>query len=242
MGREESSGRVTPEQAAAVRRFARLWTQRAASPDDAARDVEARVDAAATLLAPLSEPDRNRLVDAIATVERLLAPTPPDGAPFVLRGPSPGDLGWVVERHGAVYAAEHGWDARFEALVARVVADFVDQLDPERERCWIAVRGRGSERVGSAFLVRHPERDGVAQLRLLLVEPSARGLGLGARLVDECRRFARESGYHTITLWTQRTLVAARRIYAAAGYRLVRTEPHTRFGPTLDAETWELTL
>ena len=161
-------------------------------------------------------------------------------APFVLRPPRPGDMGWVVQRHGELYHAEYGWDERFEAMVARTTADFIDHLDPARERCWIAERE--GERVGCIFVVRHPERDGVARLRLFLIEPHARGLGLGRRLVQEVTRFARAAGYHTITLATQSTLLAARHLYREEGYRLVREEGHDRFGVPLTAETWELTL
>ena len=211
-------------------------------------DARARDDVAA-LLAPLDSTEQGRLLEAMRIVETMLAPTPgPSGRParvegappYLLRPPSHGDLGWVVERHGAVYAREYGWDERFEALVARIVADFVEHHDPSVERCWIAERD--GEKVGSVFLVRHPERQGVAKLRLLLVEPSARGLGIGGRLVDECTHFARQAGYHTITLWTNSVLVSARRLYEAAGYRLVYEEPHHSFGHDLVGQTWELTL
>ena len=209
----------------------------------ASADLDARAhDAIAGLLAPLGEGDQRRLLGAIRTMEELLAPGRASRSvePYVIRPPRPGDLGWVVARNGALYAEEYGWDERYEGLVARIVADFVERLDPRRERCWIAERG--GENVGSVFLVQHPERPGVAKLRLLIVEPSARGLGIGRRLVDECTRFARQTGYHTITLWTQRNLTAARHIYASAGYRRVAEEPHHAFGHDLVAETWELTL
>jgi GNAT superfamily N-acetyltransferase len=152
----------------------------------------------------------------------------------------PGDLGWIVQRHGALYAEEYGWSAEFEALVAEIAAAFLRNFDPAMERCWIARRGEVN--VGCVMLVRHPDRPGVARLRCLLVEPAARGLGLGARLVSECTRFARDAGYERITLWTNDVLVSARRLYEAEGYVLVGEEPHKRFGPSMMAQTWELVL
>jgi DNA-binding MarR family transcriptional regulator/GNAT superfamily N-acetyltransferase len=191
----------------------------------------------AAMLRPLSGGDRSRLLDAMHTIERLLgAPAPV--AKLELRAPRPGDLGWVIERHGRIYCEEQGWDERFERLVARVVADFMEKFDAHRERCWIAdYAGRP---VGSIFLVRHT--DEVAKLRLLLVEPSARGLGVGKRLVGECIAFARQCGYKTLTLWTQSMLLPARRIYQAAGFRLVKEERHAMFGPEMTGETWDLAL
>ena len=201
----------------------------------------------AALLEPLAEAERQKLLAAMRTIEQLLDGEPlAAAAPWLLRPPQNGDIGWVVSRHGALYASEYAWDWRFEALVARIAADFVDRFDPAREACWIAERdGRN---VGCVFLVQardettHAPVDGVAQLRLLLVEPSERGLGLGARLVAECERFARQAGYSRIVLWTNSLLLAARGIYAKAGYRLLKSEPHTSFGHALVGETWELTL
>jgi DNA-binding MarR family transcriptional regulator/N-acetylglutamate synthase-like GNAT family acetyltransferase len=188
------------------------------------------------LVSGVAPNDRTRLLHAMRAIEGILEPERPAAAPYLLRTHRPGDIGWVVYRHGVLYSEEWGYDERFEALVAQVVAEFVQRFDPTRERCWIAERD--GERVGSVFLVRSSKR--VAKLRLLLVEPQARGLGIGRRLVDECIRFARSVGYRGIRLWTNDVLVSARRIYEAAGFRLIEQEPHHSFGKDLIGQTWEL--
>ena len=200
-------------------------------------DVRSRADIGGRL-ARLGPGEQRRLVDAMQAIEALLGGAPAAKAPYVLRPHQPGDMGWVVHRHGALYAQEYGFDERFEALVARVVAKFVDRYDPRRERCWIAEKD--GEIVGSVFLVRRSRS--VAQLRLLLVEPKARGLGIGERLVAECIRFARQAGYRKITLWTNSVLRVARRVYQTAGFRRVHREKHRSFGRDLVGETWELSL
>ena len=200
-------------------------------------DRRSREDIAA-MLARLAPDAQRRLIDAMRTVETVLGAGPEPTAAHVLRPHQPGDMGWVVHRHGALYAQEYGFDERFEALVAGVVTKFVAGYDPRRERCWIAERD--GEIVGSVFLVRRSRA--VAQLRLLLVEPKARGLGIGERLVAECVRFARQAGYRKITLWTNSVLRAARRLYRAAGFRRVHRAPHRSFGRSLVGETWELDL
>lgn len=195
-------------------------------------------DEIAALLGGLAPAEQARLIEAMRTIERLCGAHPAERTVYVLRPHQPGDMGWVVHRHGVLYAQEYGWDEQFEALVAEIVAAFIRNLDPKRERCWIAERDGAI--VGCVFLVK--QSDEVAKLRLLLVEPSARGLGIGHRLVAECVRFARQSGYKTLTLWTNDVLVAARRIYQQAGFRLVHEAPYHSFGHDLVEQTWELAL
>ncbi len=181
--------------------------------------------------------ERARLADSMRNIEQLLGAD--DGkAPYILRSHRPGDMGWVVYRHGTLYAQEYGYNGHFEALVAEITAKFIQNYDSKRERCWIAERGGAI--VGSVFLVK--STDDIAKLRLLLVEPSARGIGLGKRLVEECIRFAQESKYRKIVLWTQSELLAARGIYQRAGFKLVASEPHQSFGVDSVSETWELEL
>ena len=232
-----ASGLVAREKSAADgrRQVVRLTADGRQAFDELDRLQAAAID---TLLAPLDDGQRNQLVGAMGQIRRMLgSETPWTG--IVLRPPQPGDLGWVVERHGARYAAEYGWDATFEALVARIVADFAERRDTQREAGWIAELD--GERVGCVFCTA-ADADDTAQLRLLLVDPSARGAGVGTRLVDECLRFARRSGYRRITLWTNDVLVAARRIYERAGFRCDRREPHHSFGHDLVGEYWSRDL
>jgi len=208
------------------------------------QDVLAPLEAGAReqigqLISGLTESDQERLVDAMRTIEALLAPAvQPRVAPFVLRPPQPGDLGWVVQRHGAIYAQQYGYDEHFEALIAEIVAHFVARFDSRRERCWIAERE--GQPVGCIFLVRATTT--IGKLRLFLVEPSARGQGIGARLLEECIRFARVAGYRRIRLWTQSELRAARHLYSKAGFRCIAEESHHSWTKDLVSETWELRL
>ena len=195
-------------------------------------------DHIAAMLAALPPDNRQHLVGAMGDIERLLGDVDAPPRIAALREPRPGDMGWVVLSHGALYAREYGFDSSFEALVAEIAAKFLASFDASRERCWIAeIDG---QQVGSIFLVRHS--DDTAKLRLLLIDPAARGQRLGHRLVAECIAFARACGYRRITLWTQSILVAARKIYQDAGFTLVATEPHRSFGQDLVGETWELEL
>ena len=198
-------------------------------------DARSRAEVGA-LLAGLSEPAQADLITAMQRIEALLGTSRP--ATWLLRQHRPGDIGWVIARHGALYADEYAFDHRFEALVAQVAGGFLAEHDPARERCWIAERD--GVNVGSVFLVR--KSDEMAKLRLLIVEPTARGLGIGRRLVAECIAFARQAGYRSITLWTNDILLAARAIYQQAGFRLVASSPHCDFGPRCVGEDWELTL
>ena len=195
-------------------------------------------DEIASLLGPLPVPEQKRLTAAMHEIETLLGARPEARAPYMLRPHQPGDIGWVIHRHGVLYAQEYGWDETCEALVAEVAASFIKNFDPKKERCWIAEKD--GEIVGSAFLVKKSAT--VAKIRLVYVEPKARGLGIGARLTAECERFARQAGYRKIVLWTNSILHAARRIYEKAGFKLIASEPHHSFGHDLVGETWEKTL
>ncbi len=246
--RFERDGLVTRSRSRADGRQSHLALTRRGRARFNALDTETRGEIG-RLLAPLSSGERGGLVAAMHTIEKALVPAAVERGSdaeaasngehgYVLRDPAPGDLGWVVSRHGALYGAEYGWNVEFEGMVARIVADFVEHFDPARERCWIAERD--GEKLGSVFLVKESAR--VARLRMLLVEPSARGLGLGGHLVDVCTEFARRAGYRKIVLWTNSALVKARRLYERAGYRLTLEKRHHVWGKDQVSETWELDL
>jgi DNA-binding MarR family transcriptional regulator/GNAT superfamily N-acetyltransferase len=190
----------------------------------------------------LSDPEQDRLVSAMRSVERMIGPAPKDGKgtadDIVLRQPKPGDLGWIVARHATLYQEEYGWAGNFEGLCAQIVADFSAKFDPKRERCWIAEMD--GENVGSVFLVK--DTDEIARIRLLLVDPVARGRGLGTRLTNACVQFARACGYRGITLWTHSVLLPARHIYAKAGFTLTSSEKKKSFGKNVVSEIWDLKL
>ena len=240
-----------------LRRFDKAgWLTRLPHPADARQSLLALTEAghaafaplqqrsrdeAAGLLAPLPVAERQLVVEAMATVQTLLDPARrPSTKPVtaVLRDPAPGDIGWVVQQHGEIYAREYGWNSQFEGLVADIAGRFLRKFQPECERCWIAELT--GERVGAVFVAR--KSASTAQLRMLILAPQARGLGLGGRLTDECIAFARRKGYKTMVLWTNSCLAAARGIYAARGFRLTKSEPYEGFGQHLVGETWTLKL
>jgi DNA-binding MarR family transcriptional regulator/GNAT superfamily N-acetyltransferase len=231
------------------------WLSRKPHPHDARQSVLRLTDAghaafaplqqksreeAAALLAPLAPAQRQQLVQAMGTMQALLDSEAPPAKlqAAVLRDPAPGDIGWVVQQHGEIYAREYGWNGEFEALVAGIASEFLLKFQPEWERCWIAELN--GERVGAIFVVRKSAT--VAQLRMLILAPAARGLGLGGKLVDECITFARRKGYRKMVLWTNSCLSAARGIYAKRGFQLAKSEPHESYGQHLVGETWELKL
>jgi DNA-binding MarR family transcriptional regulator/GNAT superfamily N-acetyltransferase len=242
----------------------RGWIHRKPSPDDRRQSLLALTQKGAATFAPLetrsnqqveqmlakiSPAAQRQLISAMQQIEHVLSPRPVPTEPYLLRSHQPGDMGWVVFRHGILYSEEYRYDERFEALVAEIAAKFIQHFDPKRERCWIAERTiaerttaeRNVERVGSVFLVRKSAT--VSKLRLLLVEPSARGLGIGRHLVEECIRFARQAGYKKMMLWTQSELKAARAIYEQAGFELTGKEKHDSWSRKgLVSETWELKL
>ena len=205
------------------------------------KKLNARSEAQARgILTDLPHSNRSQLIRSMQVIEQILSPTAGTRPLYILRPHQVGDMGWVASVEGAAYAEEYGWDGTFEALAARIVADFITNFDPNRERCWIVeVDGQS---VGHIFLVKHPDQPLTAKLRLLFVEPSARGLGLGNALVNECVSFARAAGYRKVVLWTQSILIAAHRIYEKTGFRLVKEEPHHSFGNDLIGQTWELDL
>jgi DNA-binding MarR family transcriptional regulator/N-acetylglutamate synthase-like GNAT family acetyltransferase len=227
--------------------------RRAAAPNDARQQLISLTQAGQQKFAALNVRSRNdmlrmvgdltsrqqeRLIVAMNEIETLLSAEPERGASYVLRPHQPGDLGWAVQQHGLLYAEQYGWDETFEALAAEVAAKFLRDFDPKRERSWIAEKD--GENVGCIFLVK--QSDEVAKIRMLLVHPKARGLGIGKRLVEECIRFARQKGYKKITLWTNDILTTARHIYQQTGFKLVAEEKHKSFGHHMVGETWELEL
>lgn len=235
-------------------KFARRgWLKRERSDEDARKahlhltakgraafqslDARAREEIGA-LLAPLPPEKQSKLQGHLQNVQSLLGTQPARSGDLILREHRPGDMGWIVQQHGALYTKEYGWNGEFEALVAEICAKFLREFEPAGERCWIAERD--SVAVGCIMLVRHSRT--VAKLRLLLVDPSQRGLGVGNALVAECLAFARAAGYRKVTLWTQSILSAARKLYEVHGFSKVASEPHESFGAKLVAETWELDL
>jgi DNA-binding MarR family transcriptional regulator/GNAT superfamily N-acetyltransferase len=202
---------------------------------NALSDAQARA-----ALGDLAPTERTELIRSMRAIEELVMKVDRGPVPYVLRPHRVGDMGWVVYREGLGYAEQYGWDATFEALAAKIVSEFISHFDPNRERCWIAELD--GQNVGHVFLVKHPSEPDTAKLRLLFVESSARGMGIGDALVKECIRFARTAGYKEVVLWTQSILTAAHRIYQRAGFRLVKEDPHHSFGKDLIGQEWELEL
>lgn len=235
----ERSGLIAKRPSSEDRRRQIVTLSEAGRAAYAALNASSRAQVEA-MLSALAPEHQERVVGAMNLIQEGLAAPAEHRVPYILRPHRPGDMGWVVHRHGVLYNQEYGFDERFEALVAEIVARFINEFDPKKERCWIAERE--GENVGSVFLVKHPDRPGVARLRLLLVDPRARGLGIGGRLVQECTRFARQAGYGKITLWTNSVLTSARRLYEEEGYRLIGEEPHHSYGVDLVAQDWELDL
>mgnify|MGYP003672836232 CR=1 FL=1 len=231
----------------------RGFLTRAISPDDARQSLlsltkqgrdeftaisKSSQEHVVEMLQEIQPAEQRRLINAMSEVERILGNTESSAEPYLLRPHQPGDIGWVIQTHGLLYAEEYGWDETFEALVAEVAAKFIRNFDAKFERCWIAELN--GQRVGSAFVVR--ESGDIARLRLLIVDPQARGLGIGQRLVAECIRFARQKRYKTLTLWTNDILVAARHIYQSVGFELADEELHHSFGHDLVGQNWNLKL
>lgn len=231
----------------------RRLISRKAAPDDARQQIVRLTDKGARAFAALNARSRGdmlrllenltisqqkRLIGAMSEIETLLSAEPEQRVPYILRPHQPGDLGWAIQQHGLLYAEQYGWDESFEGMAAEVAAKFLRDFDPKWERGWIAEKD--GENVGCVFLVK--QSDDIAKLRMLLVHPKARGLGIGKRLVEECIRFARAKGYKKITLWTNDILTTARRIYQRAGFQLIASEPHFSFGHHMVGETWELDL
>lgn len=243
----EKDGLLTREPSAQDARRQRI-TLTAAGRDAAALLEERSLDSVGAMLQEVPTAERDRLTEAMGTIRSVLgeersaaSAVPGDAAARIrLREPQPGDLGWIVQRHGELYAREYGWDAGFEALVARIVGDFASAHDPQLERVWIAELD--GERAGSVMCVRDAEVPGAARLRLLLVEPGARGHGIGDRLVRRCIDFAREQGYDELVLWTNSVLDAARRIYQRAGFTLTGEKPHHSYSKDLVGQDWRLVL
>ncbi len=235
--RFEQSGLISRKPSEADKRQIRLSLKKKGKNAIAALEASSQQEIG-DLLNKLPPSDQDRVVEAMHTIEGLLGNRAEPKVPYILRPHRPGDIGWIIHRHGVLYAKEYGWDEHFEALVAEVAAKFIQNLDAKKERSWIAEReGRIA---GCVFLVK--VTDELAKLRLLLVEPEARGLGIGSRLVGECIRFARQAGYKKMTLWTNDVLHAARRIYERAGFQLVREERHHGFGHDLVSQDWDLVL